>query len=134
MMIQRTLDGIDFIFYTDEEGMKAERVQDRFTPLDGWELIMRPSQTIRGEEEPDALWTAFEAADHFEACELVGQIGEIADVYCVRPQIDVRGHVVFLTAKTPKFGIAERDFDFAEAIDCELGRGLKAKGLLARAC
>ncbi len=131
--MKRTLDGIEFVFDVEEQGMKAERVQDRFAPLDGWELVMRPSRRYPGKEVPHYIWTAFELADHYEACELVGYIGEIADVNSVWPEIDVRGNLVYLTVKTPRVGLTERDFDFAEAIDRELGNGLKAKSLLARA-
>ena len=134
-MTTRVLDGIEFEFEFDieEEGLKAERVQERFAPLDGWELVHRPSRRSPGKEVPHYIWTAFELADHYEACELVGYLGEVADVNSVRPEIDVRGHVVFLTVKTPKVGLIERDFDFAEAVDRELGNGLKAKSLMAKA-
>jgi len=132
-MRRRTLDGIEFEFDIEEQGMKAERVQERFAPLDGWELVMRPSRRYPGKEVPHYIWTCFEMADHYEACELVGYVGELADVNSVRPEIDVRGNLVYLTARTPKVGLTERDFDFAESIDRELGNGLKVRALMARA-
>ena len=111
--------------------MKPERVQIRFMPLDGWVQQMEASQGLVGQEEPVGIWTAFELADHLEACELVREIGEIADINCVAPEIDVRGNVLFVTAKTDGV-LTEADFDFAEAIDRELGTGQRQKTLLDR--
>lgn len=107
--------------------MKPERVQFRFENLDGWVLLKEPHQTIVGKEEPTAIWTAFEMADHLEACELVAEIGEIADTCCAWPEIDVRRNVVFVTAR-----LSEADFDFAEAIDRYLGNGQRANSLIRR--
>lgn len=111
--------------------MKIERVQYRFGKLDGWVLAKEASPTIVGEEVPKAIWTAFEMADHLEACELVAHIGEIADQHCVCPDIDVRQNIVFVTVKTADLGLIEEDFDFAEAIDCEIGNGQRATSLMA---
>ena len=96
--------------------MKTERVQFRASLLDGWVLLMQAVQGLIGKEEPVAIWTAYDLADHLEACELVPQIGQVADKACVAPEIDVRGNVVFVTAKTDG-GLTEADFDFAEALD-----------------
>ena len=112
-------------------GLKAERVQDRFLDLDGWVLLKKWNREIC-EEEPTAVWTAFELTDHLEACELVAEIGAIADTCCATPEIDVRGNVVFVTAKSSKDGLTEEDFDFAEAIDLDLGTGQRQKTLLNR--
>ncbi len=113
--------------------MKAERVQFRFSPLEGWVLEKAPSQTLglRGQkEEPEALWTVFEMADHLEACELVRELGQIADRTCACPEIDVRLNLVFVRVHTPEKGLTEEDFDFAEAVDREIGNGQKASGLV----
>lgn len=112
--------------------MKAERVQFRFDPLEGWVLEKAPNQTLVGgqEEEAEAIWTVFEMADHLEACELVREIGKIADRTCACPEIDVRLNLVFVRATTPGMGLTEEDFDFAAAVDREIGNGQRASGLV----
>lgn len=107
--------------------MKPERIQDRFVILDGWELLTERHSRAFGEERPKAIWTAFELADHYEACELVPELGRIADACCVQPQIDVRLNIVFVTVD-----LTEEGFDFAEAVDRELGHGQRAKALVYR--
>lgn len=109
--------------------MKPERTQQRLSQLDGWVMVKKRSQNRSGEEVPNGVWTAFELADHREACELVREIGEIADRACTTPEIDVRRNVVFITARTNDT-LTEEDFDFAEAIDREIGNGLRAKSLI----
>ncbi len=111
--------------------LKAERVQVRFDLLKGWVLIKERNPET-GKEEPTRIWTAFEMADHLEACELVVEIGRLADKACATPEIDVRQNVVFVTATTPKVGLTEEDFDFAEAIDREIGTFQRSKTLLSR--
>ena len=107
--------------------MKPERIQFRFSLLDGW-VLDKESQAF-GEEVPTAIWTAFELADHLEACELVHQIGQIADQHCVCPEIDVRQNLVFLRVTTPGVGLTDEDFDFAEAVDIEIGNGQRVNSL-----
>lgn len=108
--------------------MKAERVQFRYDLLEGWVLITSTQRSRKA--KPTGIWTALEMADHLEACELVPLIGKIADQHCVQPEVDVRRNYVFITAGNPKDGLSEADFDFAEAIDREIGPGLKAKSLV----
>ena len=74
-------------------------------------------------------WTAYEMADHREACGLVGLIGEVADRCCVTPEIDVRRNIVFLTVKTES-GMTVEDFEFAKTVDFEIGSAHKARALL----
>ena len=109
--------------------MKPERTQDRFKRLEGWELIPKGSQNLTGEEEPKALWTAFELADHQEACEMVPELGRLADRTCATPDIDVRRNIVFVTVSTGD-SLTDEDFDFAEAVDREIGDGQRAKSLI----
>jgi len=108
--------------------MKPERIQDRFTILDGWVLIEEWCREQR-EYVITGFWTAFELADHLEACELVAEIGAIADVWCSTPEIEVLGNLVFVTVGSSKDGLIEEDFDFAEAIDRELGPAQRKKNL-----
>ena len=110
--------------------MKPERIQIRFDPLQGWVLV-KERNPESGKEEPTRMWTAFEMADHLEACELVVEIGRIADRYCATPEIDVRQNVVFVTATTPKVGLTDEDFDFAEAVDREIGAFQRSRTLLS---
>ena len=65
-----------------------------------------------------------------EACELVLQIGRIADQHCSCPEIDVRGNIVFVTVTTQGEGLTEEDFNFAQAVDLEIGDGQKACGMM----
>ena len=108
--------------------MKPERIQFRYATLEGWVLEKRPQAF--GEEEPNALWTAFELADHMEACELVFQLGRIADQHCACPEIEVRRSLVFVRATTPLIGLTEEDFDFAAAVDLEIGGDQRPASLL----
>ncbi len=110
--------------------MKPERIQDRFVQLDGWVLIEELNRKT-GNNEITGIWTAFELADHLEACELVAEIGIHADNWCSTPNIEVLGNVVFVTAGSPKHGLIEEDFDFAAAIDRELGTGQRQSTLLS---
>ncbi len=109
--------------------MKPERIQFRYDPLRGWVLV-KERNVETGKEEPTAIWTAFEMTDHLEACELVPELGRLADKACATPQIDVRQNVVFVTATTPRVGLTEEDFDFAEAVDREIGHFQRASSLL----
>jgi len=110
--------------------MKAERVQFRYDDLEGW--VLENEALTFGREEPKALWTAFELADHLEACELVQQLGQIADQHCCCPEIDVRQNMVFVRVTTPGVGLTEEDFNFAEAVDLEIGSGQKTSTLINR--
>ncbi len=110
--------------------MKPERIQDRFAPLTGWVLVTKRNPET-GKEEPTGMWTAFEMADHLEACERVLELGRIADACCATPALDVRGNVVFVTAATPKVGLTDADFDFAEAVDREIGTFQRSRTLLS---
>ena len=112
--------------------MKAERVQFRYSFLEGWVLVADTSQGLAPSEKPH-IWTAYELADHLEACEMVPEIGMIADRHCVAPQLDVRRNVLFVTlGKDNPEGLTEADFDFAEALDHEVGPRLKASCLVQR--
>jgi len=107
--------------------MKAERTQIRYDRLEGW-VLDKETQTLGKEEE--ALWTVFELADHLEACELVHQLGQIAHQHGASPELDVRRNLVFVRVTTPGVGLTEEDFDFAEAVDLEIGSGQKAAGMM----
>ncbi len=109
--------------------MKPERIQVRYTLLDGWVLIEEWNRDTR-RYEVTGMWTAFELADHLEACELVAEIGALADNWCSTPNIEVLGNVVFVTCGTSRDGLIEEDFDFAQAVDDELGNGQRQKSLL----
>ncbi len=112
--------------------MKAERVQFRYSFLEGWVLVDDTSNGLVAGEQPH-IWTAYEMADHLEACELVPEIGMIADRHCIAPQLDVRRNVLFVTlGKDSPEGLTEADFDFAEEIDEEIGPRLKASCLVKR--
>lgn len=108
--------------------MKIERVQFDLSKLKGW--VTEAAPRSMKEEDPEAIWTAFELGDHLEACELVVELGVLADRYCCCPEIDVRRNIVFVRATTEGVGITQEDFDFALAVDRELGTGLRAKSLV----
>ena len=110
--------------------MKPERIQFRYTLLDGWVLIEEWNPHTR-RYEIIGIWTAFELADHLEACEHVAAIGALADIWCSTPAIEVLGNAVFVTCGTSRDGLTEEDFDFAEAVDKELGPSLRQKPPLA---
>ncbi len=109
--------------------MKPERIQYRFTFLDGWVLIEEWNPVTR-RYEIKGIWTAFELSDHLEACEHVLDLGKLADTWCSTPDIDVRGNIVFVTLGSSKEGLKEEDFDLAEAIDKELGFSIRHTALL----
>ncbi len=108
--------------------MKPSVVQG-VAQLEGWVLEKEPNASGFGEEEPSAIWTAYELADHREACEMVREIGDIADVCCVAPEIDIRRNLLYVTATTDG-GLTEEDVVFAQAMDREIGNGQKQKTLL----
>ena len=116
---------------TKEEGLKAERVQYRYSFLYGWVLVDERGQGVFEGKEKPFIWTAYELADHLEACELVAQIGKIADRFCVAPELDVRRNYLFVTVGKEE-GLTDADFDFAEALDDEVGPRQKANGLVAK--
>ncbi len=109
--------------------MKPERIQFCYDELDGW-ILLTEWNPITREYEVTGIWTAFELADHLEACEHVAVIGAIADTWCSTPNIEVLGNIVFVTCGTSKDGLIEEDFDFAKAIDDELGTAQRQKSLL----
>ncbi len=104
------------------EELKAERVQFYFAQLVGWALIWDWNRETR-QYEPTGFWTAFELADHLEACELVPELGILADKWCSTPDIQVLGNVVFVTCGSAKDGLFVEDFDFARDVDREIGNG-----------
>ncbi len=115
--------------------MEPQRIRFRFDMLQGWVLDwVRGKETSRtfAKEAPKAIWTVFELADFFEACELVHQIGRIADQHCSNPEIDLRGNLVLARVTTPGVGLTEEDFNFAQAVDLEIGDGQKACGIMQR--
>ena len=97
--------------------------------LEGWVLGKVPNASGFGEEEPAVLWTVDELADHREACEMVREIGEIADVCCVAPEIDIRRNLLYVTVGRED-GLIQEDVDFALTMDREIGNGPKQKTLL----
>ncbi len=111
------------------ESLKAERVQILFKHLVGWVLNwgLNP-ETL--EDEATGFWTAFELHDHLEACELVLELGKLADRTCATPDLDVRGNIVFVTCGTEKDGVFIEDFDFAMAVDREIGTGQRQRSLI----
>ena len=111
--------------------LKAERVQYRYSFLEGWVLVDDTSQGVFAREEEPYLWTAYELTDHLEACELVAQVGHLADRFCVAPELDVRRNYLFVTLGKEPGGLTEEDFDFAEALDEEIGPRQKARSLIA---
>ena len=111
--------------------LRRKRGQLRFDLLQGW-LPTTEWNEETGQEEPTGIWTAFEMSDHLEACELVREIGRLADAACASPEIDVRQNVVLVTATTPRMGLTEDDFDFALSIDREIGTFRRSKTLLSR--
>ena len=113
--------------------MKAERVQYRYSFLVGWVLVDADGQRLlSGEKKEPFIWTAFELADHLEACEMVPRIGRIAARFCVRPELDVRQNYLFVTVGKRPGGLTDADFDFAEAVDEEIGPLQKANSLVSR--
>ena len=113
------------------ESLKPERIQFHFAELDGWSLVLEWNPDTR-RQEPTSFWTAFELADHLEACELVAQIGVLADTWCATPDIEVRGNIVFVTCGSPERGLFVEDFDFAKAVDREIGHGQRQTALTHR--
>ena len=84
---------------------------------------------VGGEEEPVAIWTAYELEDHLEACERVLELGYLADLCCACPEIEVRQRFVVVRVATPGVGITIEDIDFAETVDFEIGHAQKVRGL-----
>ncbi len=104
------------------KSLKAERIQIYFAQLIGWVLNWELNRET-GQQEPTSFWTAFELVDHLEACELVAELGKLADKACAAPAIDVRGNIVFVTCGTLKDGLYVEDCDVARDIDREIGLG-----------
>lgn len=102
------------------QSLKPERIQIFFRDLVGWSLLWEFNPETR-QDEPDGFWTAFEMADHFEACERVAELGHLADKTCAAPDIDVRDNVVYVTCGTRDRGLYVEDFEFAKAVDREIG-------------
>ncbi len=109
--------------------MKPERIQDLVDELEGW-ILLTEWNRHRREYEITGIWTAFELADHLEACELVPELGALADNWCSTPNIEILGNIVFVTCGSSKAGLIEEDFDFARAVDRELGTGQRQTSLL----
>ncbi|MCP3961884.1 MAG: hypothetical protein GY719_28920 [bacterium] len=99
--------------------------------LNGWltEKEVPHQGLVGGEEEPVAIWTAYELDDHLEACERVLELGWIADLCCACPEIEVRQRFVSVRVTTPGVGITDEDIDFARKVDFEIGHGQKLCGL-----
>ncbi len=102
------------------QSLKAERIQIYFANLVGWVLLKEWNPETR-QDEPYGFWTAFELVDHLEACELVAELGVLADKWCATPDIDVRGNLVYVTCGSEYEGLFIEDFDFAKAVDDEIG-------------
>ncbi len=110
------------------KSLKAERVQFLFLKLVGWVLSTEWNPETR-QDEPGGIWTAFELVDHLEACELVHELGVLADKWCSTPDIDVRGNIVFVTFGSSNEGMFIEDFKFAMAVDREIGTGQRQTSL-----
>lgn len=111
--------------------LKAERVQFYFDTLLGWILLMEWNPETR-EDEPYGIWTAFEMIDHLDACELVLELGHLADDWGVTPSIEVHKNYVFVTCGSEMDGLTVEDFQFAEAVDREIGTFQRQNTLLDR--
>ncbi len=101
---------------TEPQGLKPERIQILFVELVGWILLTEWNPETR-KDEPTGIWTAFELHDHREACELVAELGKLADDWCATPDFDVRGNIVFVSCGPANDGLVIEDFDFAKAVD-----------------
>ncbi len=113
------------------QGLKPERIQFYFDELVGWVLVKELNPET-GQQEPTSFWTAFELADHREACELVKELGVLADKACATPALDVRGNIVFVTCGSSSGALFVEDFEFAKAVDREIGTLQRQKSLLNR--
>ncbi len=102
------------------KGLKPERIQFYFLELVGWAIIKEWNPETR-QEEPVGIWTAFELADHLEACELVHELGVLADISGSTPDLDVRDNYVFVNLGSSTQDMFIEDFDFAKAVDREIG-------------
>ncbi len=108
--------------------LKPERIQRLFDQLVEWILVYEWNPETR-RDEPTSIWTAYELADHLEACELVAELGMLADKWCATPDFDVRGNIVFVTCGPANDGLVIEDFDFASAVDREIGTGQRQTSL-----
>ena len=104
------------------QSLKPERIQIEFADLNGWSLIKELNPETR-QNEPVGFYTIFELVDYLEACELVAELGVLADKACATPDIDIRDNLVYVTCGTRDRGLFIEDFDFAQAVDRELGNG-----------
>ena len=110
------------------ESLKPERIQIYFLELVGWILLTEWNPETR-RDEPWGFWTAFELTDHLEACELVHELGVLADKWGSMPGLEVRGNLVFVSCGWLKDGVFIEDFDFAKAVDHEIGHGQRQTSL-----
>ncbi len=110
------------------ESLKPERIQIYFAQLAGWSMIWEWNPETR-QDEPTGFWTAFELFDFLEACELVHELGVLADKCCATPNIEVLGNIVFVTCGWSKDGLLVEDFEFAKAVDREIGSGQRQTSL-----
>ncbi len=108
--------------------LKAERVQFYFEMLVGWILLKGWNPETR-QDEPYGIWTVFEMEDHLDACELVATLGHLADNWGATPAIDVRKNLVYLSCGSEYDGLTVEDFDFARAVDREIGTFQRPKTL-----
>jgi pterin-4a-carbinolamine dehydratase len=113
------------------QSLKPERIQFYFEKLVGWVLLEEFNPETR-RDEPTGFWTVFEMADHLDACELVAELGALADNWCAVPDIDIRDNLVYVTCGTRDRGLYIEDFDFAMAVDLEIGNGQRPASLLGR--
>ncbi len=111
------------------KSLKPERIQIFFQDLTGWVLEKEWNPETR-QDEPVGIWTAFELADHLEACELVHELGVLADNWGSTPDVDVRDNYVFVSIGSSTRPMVIEDFDFAKAVDREIGDLQRAKALL----
>ena len=104
------------------EPLEPEHIRTELEALESWGLLEHFNRETR-RNEPVGFWTSFEMADHLEACELVLELGMLADVACAAPDVDVRDNRVLVTCGTRYRGVSIEDFDFAKAVDREIGVG-----------
>lgn len=95
-----------------DEGMKAERVQERMSEVPGWEKV----------EGEDAIRRLYRFPNFRASVAFVGYVAELAEAADHHPDIDIRYSKVTLTLTTHDAGgLTDKDFDLARRIDGRAG-------------
>ena len=95
----------------DDDGMKAERVQEPIETIPGWEIV----------DEGKALRRTYRFPGFRASVAFVAYVAELAEVADHHPDIDIRYSKVTLTLTThSEGGLTDKDFALARQID---GRG-----------